>query len=239
MNTIALLDLDIYTFRAAFSAEDEEDEFIPCSRVDKLLEDTLAELDCQEYEGWLSGKNNFRYKVYPEYKSNRINVKRPKWEQVVKQHLVESWAANYSNLCEADDMLGVRHNIYASQEDGPVPIIVTIDKDLDTIPGWHYNFVKKDKYFVTPKEALRTFYYQCLVGDAADNIKGAIGIGPVKARKLLDACESEEAMHKAVLDCFSCEEEFLMTAKCIWIWHKIDDIYSLEEHAPRVDTSTT
>jgi 5'-3' exonuclease len=63
---------------------------------------------------------------------------------------------------------------------------VSLDKDLDQVSGWHYNFVKKNKYFITEAEGLLNFYMQFLVGDSVDNIKGARGIGPKKARILLE-----------------------------------------------------
>lgn len=88
------------------------------------------------------------------------------------------------------------------------------------IPGDHYNFVKKEKYFVTDEEAIRFFYYQCLIGDTADGIKGVPGIGPKKAKNILDACNSEEEYYWAVRDKFSCYEEFAMTAKVLWIWRE-------------------
>ena len=192
-----LLDGDIITFRAAFSAEDEPEAWIACGRADAMIEEMVMMLggSLDDVEVWLSGPTNFRYDVFPEYKANRITAKRPKYEKEVKDYLVRKWDALWSVGCEADDMLGVRqmqineewmprfdarHDIHS--------IICTIDKDLDQIPGWHYNFVKKEKYNVSPEEATRFFYYQCLVGDTADGIKGVPGIGPVKAKKLLDSC---------------------------------------------------
>jgi 5'-3' exonuclease len=225
--TKLLIDGDIVTFRAAFSAEDEEEAWIPCSRADQMIEEMLQTFGTKTQQVYLSGKNNFRYQVFPEYKVNRINAKRPKWEHEVKEYLSKQWGAEWSEGCEADDLLGInqmRGNIDTT--------ICTIDKDLDMIPGWHYNFVKKEKYFVTPEEAIRFFYYQCLIGDTADGIKGAANIGPVKAKRILDACEAEanggdveRHYRDAVMNMFSSYEEFLMTAQCLWIWRKPNDIW--------------
>ena len=52
--------------------------------------------------------------------------------------------------------------------------------------GWHYNFVKKIKYYVEKDEGLLNFYKQFLTGDSVDNIEGAKGIGPKRAQKLLE-----------------------------------------------------
>ena len=224
-----LIDADIVTFRAAFSAEDEPEAWVACSRADAMISEMAGILGTSSIELWLSGDNNFRYQVYPEYKANRINAKRPKWEKDVKAYLIKEYNANISNGCEADDMLGIRQF-----ELGADSIIATIDKDLDMIPGWHYNFVKKEKYFVTPEEAIRFFYYQCLIGDTADGIKGVSGIGPKKAKNILDACDEEATRspvdrerlyYETVLEKFSCYEEFAMTAKCLWIWRTKNGIW--------------
>jgi DNA polymerase I len=224
-----LLDGDILVFRAAFSAEDEEEAWVACSRVDGMIAEMEQMFGTKDTEIWLSGENNFRYNIFPEYKANRLDAKRPKWEKETRQYLIDEWSAKVSEGCEADDMLGVR-----ATELGSESIIATIDKDLDMIPGWHYNFVKKEKYFVDDEAAIRFFYTQCLIGDTADGVKGVPGIGPIKAKKLLDACYEEEdgygdsleeQMYWTVRDQFSCYEEFLMTAQVLWIWRKPNDIW--------------
>lgn len=226
-----VVDADIVAFRAAFSAEDEPEAWVACSRAENMLNDMSYMLGEQPMELWLSGKNNFRYNVFPEYKANRLEAKRPKWEHEVKDYLVKEWNANWSEGCEADDMIGVR----ALETDG---FVASIDKDLDQIPGWHYNFVKKERYFVTSEEATRHFYYQLLVGDTADGVKGVYGVGPKKAKKLLDSCDSEEAMYWAVRELYGSYEAFEMTAKVLWIWKKRNDIWTDTFDKETMDTST-
>ncbi len=226
-----LIDADIVCFRGAFSAEDDE-EFVANARSEGIIRDICQTLGSEDVELWLSGNNNFRYGVYPEYKANRITAKRPRWEKEVKQFLTDVWGAQWSDGCEADDMLGVRQMELLGRQE-PV-VICTIDKDLDMIPGDHYNFVKKEKYFVTDEEAIRFFYYQCLIGDTADGIKGVPGIGPKKAQNILDPCSTEEEYYWAVRNKFSCYEEFAMTAKCLWIWREPGGIWK-DERQEAVD----
>lgn len=228
MSNIALLDADIFSMRCAFSAENDEEEWVATSRADNMVEQVLSDLGCTEYELWLSGKNNFRYKVFPEYKRKRIDQQRPRHEQAVKQHFIENWQANVSDGCEADDMLGVRQMMY-NEQDGLVPIIVSLDKDLDMIPGWHYNFVKMEKYHVSNEEAMYNFQYQMLVGDSTDNIPGVSRYGPIKAKRLLDSINSEQERFLAIRELYSCDEEMLMNGQCLWIWRKMDDIWKLPE----------
>ena len=215
-----LIDGDIVAFRCAASAEGEEEAFIACGRAGALIEEIILAVGADSYEVWLSGDDNFRYKVYPEYKAHRRDAYRPKWERDCKDFMVRAWQANHSTGCEADDMLGVR-----ATELGDESIIATIDKDLNMIPGWHYNFVKKEKYSVTEAEAIRFFYKQLITGDSTDNIKGIPGLGPKKADRLLDGLEGEAAYYKAVKDNYGSEEEMLMNGRCLWIWRKPGDIW--------------
>ena len=214
-----IVDGDILTFRAAFSAEAEAEAWVACSRASKILEDMVMETEVEKYEVWISGKNNFRYQVYPEYKANRIGMKRPKWEQEVKSYLVHTYNAKVSDGCEADDMMGVR----SMQEGKDLGIIATIDKDLNMIPGWHYNFVKKELFHVTPEEADRFFFYQLIVGDTTDNIKGVPGLGPKKAEKLLSGYSTPQEWYSVIRELYSCEEELDMNAQCLYIWRKMND----------------
>ena len=155
-----MIDGDIVVFRAAASAEEEDEAWVACARADKIIEDILVETESDEYEVYLTGKNNFRYSVFPEYKANRKDAKRPKWEQAVKDYLIIEWDAIVTDGEEADDKLGARQCELSFAEDNSV--ICTIDKDLDMIPGGHYNFVKKEKRYISPEEATRFFYYQLI-----------------------------------------------------------------------------
>ena len=215
--TTALLDGDIITFRAAFSAEDETEAFIACSRAGTMIDEILVATGADSYKMFLSGPDNFRYRVFPEYKANRLDAKRPKWEKDVKTYLEIDWNGKWSKGCEADDLLGMNQT--------KDTIICTIDKDLDMIPGMHYNFVKKELYDISPEKAIYNFYYQLLVGDTADGIKGVPGIGPKKAARILAECQSEREMLEACREAYGNDDEMEMNAKVLWIWRKEGDIW--------------
>lgn len=225
-----LIDADNLAFACAASAEDTDTPSIACARASEMAEGILRDTNATEYELWLTGGANFRYKVYPEYKANRHGAYRPKWEKEVRQHLTSSWQANTTDGIEADDMLGIRQmELTIDKDDGSM--IAHLDKDINQIPGWHFNWElnrlgkcvrEKRQYFVTLEEGNRFFYYQLLTGDPTDNIKGAVGIGPKKAEALLDSMEEHE-WYNAVLDCYSCEEELDLNAQCLYIWRKHND----------------
>lgn len=230
----ALIDSDTVAFAPAATAEDA-DEWVAISRTKEMVERILVATKATEFELWLSGANNFRYTVYPEYKAGRINAYRPKHEQACKQYLIEEWHANLTDGCEADDMVGVRQ-MEEFEKTGcfDTTIICHMDKDIDMIPGWHYNWPltrlgktirEESKYFTDFADAFRVFCYQLLVGDPTDNIKGVVGIGPKKANALLDGTPQEEWLAR-IKDLYSCDEEFDLNAKCLWIWRKKNDVWN-------------
>jgi len=226
---ICLIDADIVAYRCAASAEIEPVE-VALWRVDGLMTDILKETGTQEYKAFLTGDNNFRYKVFPEYKANRLKNARPIHLKACNEHLVNNWNAVVTDGCEADDLLGIEQTALIHEVDATV--IASIDKDLLTIPGKHYNFVKKEWSLVSPADALHRFYTSVLTGDAADGIKGATGIGPKKAEVILRGCETEEDYYQACLNFFSCEEELALNAQCLFIQRKEGEYWK----AP-VDTS--
>lgn len=223
----ALVDADNIAFACAASAENDSSD-IAIARANDMVEGILHDASADEYELWLSGPNNFRYKVYPEYKANRLDAYRPKYEKDVRQYLVEHWHANLSDGCEADDMLGIRqHGAFGELN----TIICHLDKDLNQIPGWHFNWELKrlgkivrerKKYFVTPEEADYNFYYQLLVGDPTDNIKGVSGIGPKKAEAFLGSIPKQD-WYSEIRNLYASEEELDMNAQCVYIWRKPND----------------
>jgi DNA polymerase-1 len=192
-----------------------------------MLDTILADTSATSYELWLTGSNNFRYKVYPEYKANRIGAYRPKWEKAVKEHLTSKWNANWSDGNEADDMCGIR----SSQVMQP-NIICHLDKDINMIPGKHYNWMLQRLgkvireariYHVTLEEADRFFWKQLLTGDTTDNLKGVPGVGPVKADGILRECTTNQECYERIRELFSCDEELDMNAQCLWIQRSPND----------------
>src|SRR5512139_1256183 len=175
--TIALIDADIVGYRCSAASENDPED-ICLMRTDKLMRDILNETSSDGYLAFLSGPNNFRKEIYPEYKANRKDLVKPKHLAVVRLFLAQEWNAEVTDGYEADDALGMYHN--------KETIVCSIDKDLLMIPGLHYNFVKKEYTVVDELEGLRSLYRSALVGDKADNIFGVRGIGKVKAAQFIN-----------------------------------------------------
>lgn len=191
----ALIDGDLIVYRVGFTVENE-DEWIAIARTNDTIRLILAETNCDDFKIYLSDSaNNFRLKLYPAYKANRVQPK-PKHYQAIKDHLIKEWGAIVSLGQEADDALGINQTTDT--------IICSIDKDLYQIPGEHYNFVTKVFKTVSPEEGLRYFYNQLLTGDRTDNIPGIYGIGPKKAEKALTGLSDELAFYEKVVEMY-CE----------------------------------
>ena len=133
----------------------------------------------------VKGKGNFRDEVDSNYKGQRKELE-PEMKAALNysiQYLIDECEAIPADDMEADDVV----SIWAQEcaDNGITYTVVHIDKDLDMIPGRHYNFVKDRLYLVEPDAAYYNFMMQCLTGDSADNIKGVPGLGPKKAAALL------------------------------------------------------
>ena len=142
----------------------------------------------------------FRHEIYPEYKSHRTHGTTPLLLFDLKDHFrnIESFRPYERPNLEADDILGI-----LGSHPSIVPgekIIVTADKDLRQIAGKHFNPRKADLGIieVTPEEADRYFWTQTLTGDPTDGFPGCPKIGPVKAKRILDA--ADEADYEWCLD---------------------------------------
>jgi 5'-3' exonuclease len=214
----ALIDGDIVVYRCAASAEGEDDVGIALVRVDRLMEEILYATKADSYRAFLSGGNNFRYDVFPQYKANRKDAPKPRWLGACQDYLLSNWNAEITDGCEADDALGCA-------QDGTGTIICSIDKDLLQIPGKHYNFVKNEFSEVTEFQGIKHFYLQLLQGDRTDGISGLDGIGPKKAEKYLEGCETEEDLFNTVRGLYNNDKLLDTFGKCLWIWRHEGNIW--------------
>ncbi len=200
-------------------------------QMDKIMEAcSLSEFDVTMY---LSGGLNFRYDVAKTrpYKGNRDKAHRPTHEEAIKNHIISKWCTTVTDGIEADDAMGLAQTNGHEEES----CIITIDKDLDMIPGLHYNFKDEVHYNVTSQQGWRNFCQQLLTGDTTDNIPGLPRIGKVKAAKILDGLEDDDLLQAVVTeyssrsgtrDWFAYLQE---QAQLIWIQQDGLDILSILE----------
>lgn len=145
------------------------------------LNNTLELLKTNDYKVYLTGKRNFRdtIAVTNPYKDRR--PERPKWYRDVRDYLTTYWGATITDGIEADDAIGIE-----ATRLGDKSVIVSNDKDLAQIAGWHFDWTAHTVTRVSQRESAFNLYSQILSGDATDTVVGIPGIGPAKAAKHLD-----------------------------------------------------
>ena len=127
---------------------------------------------------FFSSPNNFRKKIYPDYKGHR-NRKKPCGYKRVIEKLKTDYRVIIKDGLEADDSMGV----YATKYPGN--IIVSPDKDMKQIPGQLYNF--EDVFTITKSEGEKWHLTQSAAGDNTDGYAGIPGVGIKKATQLFEA----------------------------------------------------
>lgn len=219
----ALIDGDILVYRIGFASEDET-ESIAMARCSEFIEDLILFNGFGEYQGYLTGKKNFRNEiaVTAPYKGNRKSAK-PKHYQLLRDYMESAWSFTMIEDQEADDAIGIA----AYEMEVGEYCICSIDKDLDMLRGDHYNFVKDERYFITEEEGIKNFYKQLLMGDRVDNIIGIKGIGTVKAERLLKECKNENEMYLAILEAYDGNaERVLENGRLLWIRRQPNQLWT-------------
>ena len=234
--SIALIDGDLIAYRAGFGGQkklpDGTIEPVPDavmkSRVDSFIVDLLMfDLpDCTDYEGYLSldSESNFRnaIAVTAPYKGNRTAAK-PHHYDLIRDRLLTYWEFHGIIGQEADDSLAQEQT-----EQGDKTVIVSIDKDMLQVPGWHYNFVNRTMQKLTFFEGFRNFCVQMLMGDKVDNIIGLHRVGIKTAQKIVNDTSPWEA---ALLGTVALEykkhgdtelKHFKENAKLLWLRRRKD-----------------
>ena len=159
-------------------------------------------------------------------KNKGITPRKPEHLERLKDFLSKRYGAVVKPPYEADDLIGMAADELTRL--GKNFAIVSLDKDLNCIPGVHFNSVNDEIYNVTPEEARHNFYYQCLLGDDTDNIPGVAGCGPVCAENTIeDLMGAEEAAYyervKEKWEDYlkdagvSPTDAFHKSASCLWI----------------------
>ena len=224
-----LIDGDIVAYRAAFATQDGSYEDA-IGKVDELVGYILAEtIDLpfpsqSDFEMFLTGKTNFRFdiaKSHP-YKGNRKDTEKPIHLYATREHLIDSYGAIVSEGEEADDLISKR----AASLDYNC-VVASIDKDMLQLPCWHFNFGRNEWSKVDEFDGLKFFYSQILTGDTADNIIGLYRVGPVKAEKLLQDCNTEDDLWEAVLKAYDGDlDRVVENARLLWLRRQEDELWT-------------
>lgn len=227
---IALIDADSLMFQAIFNIDSDEEML---KKYDDHVESVKIECFCDEAKLAIKGDDNFRYKLTDDYKANRKTAQTDEESlrrlSVVRQHALEQGAIPAHGM-EADDL--VSHWAYdMSYQDC---VVAHMDKDLDMIPGEHYNYHhrKMKHYTLSTDEADYNFHMQLLMGDSADNIKCLHGIGPAKAKKILATTDANKRLDM-VISLWSrrvpdWQQKLLIAGNLLWLRRWPTDRFTFE-----------
>jgi len=193
-----LIDADVLAYQ--FSAKVERpikwndrlwtlhaDEFEAINTLDNYIVDLQEKLEADRIILALSDVRNWRHDVLPSYKDNRRDSRKPMCLYAVKQHMRDNYETYEREGLEGDDILGILAT-HPSLVEGE-KVIVTIDKDLSSIPGLHYRMHQDELgvFRVTEEEADHFHLLQAFAGDPTDGYHGCPGIGMGTAQKLLES----------------------------------------------------
>lgn len=212
MARTALIDGDIFIYMAALANEYEcqWDTWLwtlhanldaAIAQFDDTVNDIVEDLKADNVVVALTDTTNWRKDVMPTYKHQRVTKRKPVIYQAMREYVAETRETFQRPGLEGDDILGIL-STHAHLIKGE-KIIVSIDKDMKSIPGLLLNdgrarkgmagaltgfsSTSYDDYVVSVSEADADRYHmmQTLTGDATDGYPGCPGIGPVRAEQLL------------------------------------------------------
>ena len=206
--SLAILDGDVIAYVASLRETKEVQMSDEVTTGKDALESAIVSADHKVAE-WtkmsgaatcvlaLSGGNNFRKEVHPEYKSQRLADKPENYSGVLAHLNSKYRCVSHPNL-EGDDLLGLWLT------SGVADIAVSTDKDIFTLPGKVLRVRLKGPQMGpvvnTEFDADKYWMTQVLTGDAVDGYKGCPGCGPKRAEVVLKDCRSLSQMWGAVVE---------------------------------------
>lgn len=193
---VALIDGDILAYQAAATVEyvlrwDENihtlhSEYLPALDIlTQSLETVRKSLSVEQCWIALSGDGeNWRKRVMPTYKAHRKKDRKPLVFAELKNHLRSAYETMDFPILEGDDVLGL---LQTSPRNAGKTVIVSIDKDMKTIPGRYcrWDGTNAEWNTITERQADYWHLLQTLTGDTTDGYPGCPGVGPKTAEKLL------------------------------------------------------
>lgn len=255
---VAVIDADSLAFIVGWNHYQHDDVDMVLAHVDDYVHSILQAVQCRYYIGVLDSedteqqkKANFRHNIAKTKPYKGTRSEKPEWYQkwvkVIEDRLITEWGfVRVAHDMEADDVV-CSLMFELSQIEFCTPICCGEDKDLNQIPGHHYNFKKNVGWHIPYDKAVRDFYYQVLMGDTSDNIPGLAGCGKVGAAAIVDNPELDAVnMHVGALYAYTNKlgvdagiQSFYENYMLCKLRHDLDlteydlNSYDLEAHAIR------
>lgn len=220
----AILDGDVFAFQSAVVHEREvqwdtwlwglwtnTDDAI--ATLDEAIRRVCVGMKADRVVIGLSSKNNWRLDVLPTYKHHRVGTRKPCGYAHVLQYMRDTYETWEWPTLEGDDVISIlatHPTLLPGQK-----VIVSIDKDMKSVPGYLLNDGKARKAMeegqeyddfiteISSTEADLNHLRQTLTGDTTDGYKGCPGVGPVKAEKILEPyLDNPKAAWPAIVEAY-------------------------------------
>lgn len=127
-------------------------------------------------------EDNFRRRILPTYKMHRKGQK-PLCYWKLCDWMKKEGDVYIRPSLEADDCIGILATMEKNRDNC---LIISGDKDMNTLPGTHYDFLRGEYTEISEAEADRYFLMQTLAGDPTDGYSGCPKIGAVTAARILE-----------------------------------------------------
>ena len=142
-----------------------------------------------------SDDKNFRKQLDSDYKSYRKKIRKPICYKALRDWIEKTHqCVSYKGL-EGDDVIG----LLATGKYKNNSVIISGDKDMRTIPSWQLCIIDDQLETVNENLADYNFCTQVLTGDQTDGYKGCVGVGAVKASRVLLDKKTIDTQWEAVI----------------------------------------
>lgn len=182
---------------------------------------------------FIGGKGNFRYKVFPEYKSNRKDVVKSPLLPFIKEYMIEELKAIESHGGEADDYI-----IDGISECSGNCVVSSIDKDVlyhsPNIPLYDYrgyNDVLGEFKSISTKESRLARATQLVTGDSTDGVPGAKGVGKAWCDKNMHVDMTDYQFIKAIFLAYlkANKNDSIESKRQIKLYYKVLKLHTRKE----------
>jgi len=219
-----------------FNTEEEYEEEVKFrirNKIQEITNNVEEWFNIKSTVLFVGGKNNFRYKVFKDYKANRRDVVKSVYFPMATKYIIEELGAVESNGAEADDYV-----VDCAKECEGKCVVAAIDKDLrihlPNIPIYDYRShddVLGEFKYIGEKEARLARAVQIVTGDSTDGIPGAKGVGKSYCEKNMHQDMSDYQLTKQILLAYlkSNKGDAQKAKEEIRLYYKVLKLYTLEE----------
>jgi 5'-3' exonuclease len=242
---VLLIDADSIMYTATYFPEDsliefpteeeqlEEAKYRARTKLQEIQSNVEEWFNIVQTYIFIGGKNNFRYKIFPEYKANRKNAIKSPLLPFIREYMIKELKVIESHGGEADDYI-----IDAISESSGNCVVSSIDKDVlyysPNTPLYDYrgyNDVLGEFKYITDKESRLARATQIVTGDSTDGVPGAKGVGKAWCDKNMHIDMTDYQFIKAIFLAYlkANKNDSVESKKQIKLYYKVLKLHTRKE----------